>query len=218
MKYKFAEEDLKKAIKNNLSWASTCRYLGIKDRGGNQSNLKNTAIKLGIDFSHFTGKGWLKNKTYTKVDINEYLQNNKKINSHNLKIKLFKTGVKKKECEICGTSNWLGEEVVFELDHIDSNHHNNFLNNLQILCPNCHAMETRKRINSKKFKKLDKRKTERKIRLNTRKVKNRPELNTLINDVKLIGYRGTGKKYNVSDNCIRKWIKSGIAGMQTEQP
>jgi hypothetical protein len=45
--------------------------------------------------------------------------------------------------------------------------------------------------------------------LNQRKVKNRPSIDDLINDVKLIGYVKTGRKYDVSDNTIRKWIKIG---------
>ena len=39
------------------------------------------------------------------------------------------------------------------------------------------------------------------------KVKNRPSLKTLEKQVKDLGYVGTGKKYGVSDNCIRSWIE-----------
>ena len=38
-----------------------------------------------------------------------------------------------------------------------------------------------------------------------RKVKNRPEYQQLLNEINELGYRGTGKKYNVSDNAVRKW-------------
>jgi hypothetical protein len=41
-----------------------------------------------------------------------------------------------------------------------------------------------------------------------RKIKNRPSVDVLINEVNELGYRGVGRKYNVSDSCIRKWIKS----------
>lgn len=41
-----------------------------------------------------------------------------------------------------------------------------------------------------------------------RKVENRPSLEQLQNDVKELGYCGTGRKYGVTDNAIRKWIKS----------
>lgn len=35
----------------------------------------------------------------------------------------------------------------------------------------------------------------------------RPEHSFLIAEVKSLGYKGTGIKYGVSDNCIRKWLK-----------
>lgn len=44
-------------------------------------------------------------------------------------------------------------------------------------------------------------------RLKSRKVKNRPKKEDLENDIKELGYVGTGKKYGVSDNSIRKWLK-----------
>ena len=69
------------------------------------------------------------------------------INSSKLRNKLIEEGVKEDKCEICGLSEWLGEHIPLELDHIDSNHENNNLVNLQIICPNCHAIETKKRKN-----------------------------------------------------------------------
>lgn len=42
--------------------------------------------------------------------------------------------------------------------------------------------------------------------INYRKVK-RPDKDILLRDVDELGYCGTGRKYNVSDNAIRKWIK-----------
>ena len=37
----------------------------------------------------------------------------------------------------------MGKPLVLELHHIDNNHNNNELSNLEVLCPNCHAMKTR---------------------------------------------------------------------------
>ena len=59
--------------------------------------------------------------------------------SHLLKIKLVEDGIKLHECELCGTKEWMGKSVPIELDHIDGNHYNNDLQNLRIVCPNCHA-------------------------------------------------------------------------------
>ncbi len=149
-----------------------------------------------------------KGKSFKKKGIDEYCFNGSKVNSHKLKRVLIRDGIKEEKCEMCGISEWMGHPVVLELDHIDSNHNNNELENLQILCPNCHASETRKRINDKKIIKPDGR-TLRYKRLNLRKVKDRPDLILLKESVKDIGYSATGRLYGVSDNCIRKWIKQG---------
>jgi hypothetical protein len=42
---------------------------------------------------------------------------------------------------------------------------------------------------------------------NNRKVKDRPSIDILLIDIKELGYSGTGRKYGVSDNAIRKWVK-----------
>lgn len=42
-------------------------------------------------------------------------------------------------CEICGISSWLGESITLEMDHIDGDRKNNAIENLRLLCPNCHA-------------------------------------------------------------------------------
>ena len=42
-------------------------------------------------------------------------------------------------CEVCGISEWRGQPAPIELDHKDGNPLNNELNNLRLICPNCHA-------------------------------------------------------------------------------
>lgn len=44
-----------------------------------------------------------------------------------------------KICEECGIIDWNGKKIIFEIDHIDGNRHNNCKDNLRILCPNCHS-------------------------------------------------------------------------------
>ena len=58
-----------------------------------------------------------------------------------LKQKLIKDGIKEEKCELCGLSVWLNTRLPLELHHKDGNHYNNNLENLQILCPNCHAIQ-----------------------------------------------------------------------------
>lgn len=43
------------------------------------------------------------------------------------------------KCEVCGVSEWNGQEIKLECDHIDGNHRNNVISNLRLICPNCHS-------------------------------------------------------------------------------
>lgn len=73
-------------------------------------------------------------------DINEYLNNNCKINSNNLKNLLYNNNLKDRICEMCGqTEIWKDKKLSLILDHIDGNYMNNNLSNLRIVCPNCNA-------------------------------------------------------------------------------
>ena len=52
---------------------------------------------------------------------------------------LFLLKTKPYKCEKCGISNWQNKPITLEIHHIDGNHNNNDINNLQLLCPNCHS-------------------------------------------------------------------------------
>lgn len=57
----------------------------------------------------------------------------------NLKDLLIEFGYKQHICENCKLTTWLNLPISLQLHHIDGNHDNNNINNLQLLCPNCHA-------------------------------------------------------------------------------
>lgn len=145
MRNKYTKEDIEKAVISSKSWAEVCRKLGVKPMTGSQSYLQKRAKEMGISSSHFTGQGWRKGKCFPKKKAIDFCKKDSTIPSHRLKLKLIRDGIKKEECEKCNLSEWMGEKIVLELDHINSDHYDNRLENLQILCPNCHALETRKR-------------------------------------------------------------------------
>lgn len=62
-----------------------------------------------------------------------------KFQTYKLKQKLIKEGIKENKCEICGCVDWQGKPLQMQLHHIDGNPHNHKLDNLQMLCPNCHS-------------------------------------------------------------------------------
>ena len=59
--------------------------------------------------------------------------------TNKLRIRLIKEGIKEHECESCGIREWMNNPISLELDHIDGNKTNHSLDNLRILCPNCHS-------------------------------------------------------------------------------
>ena len=247
---KYIKEEFEKIVKNSLSIADVCRSLNIVPIGGNYKTVKSKLLLWNIDISHFTGQGWNVGKRFKpfkkKMLLDEILvENSTYTNTNNLRNKLFNEGYKEKRCEKCGLTEWLGIEISLELHHKNGNNLDHRIENLIILCPNCHSQthhfrggniksaknEFRKQEfnNFKDFKneevlKINKQK---KLHLCTcgnkmnRKAKHckncysikqrkvdRPELSILLNDVNKLGYCGTGEKYGVSDNTIRKWIKT----------
>lgn len=56
--------------------------------------------------------------------------------------RLIKAGMKESACERCSRSEWEGEPIPLELHHVNGVHTDNRLQNLQALCPNCHALTT----------------------------------------------------------------------------
>jgi 5-methylcytosine-specific restriction endonuclease McrA len=105
--------------------------------------LKSYLIKMGIDYEgQQNRKGQQKGPNKYKDSSYYTYKGAPYITSSLLREKLLKDGIKKPVCESCGNTEWLGQKLPLELHHIDGDHFNNELKNLQILCPNCHAVLT----------------------------------------------------------------------------
>jgi len=138
MKNDWTKEKIEIAVKNNYCYADVLRELGISTRGKNSEILKSKIKEYNLDISHFTFVSKNKGKTKRK-NVKEYLVKGSNIKTFKLKEKLFREGLKENKCEICGCSEWLGKPINCQLHHIDGDETNNTLENLQILCPNCHS-------------------------------------------------------------------------------
>lgn len=97
--------------------------------------LKSYYKKMNIEYS-----GNQNRKGFSHIEqrkpIHDYLQSN--TGNSNKRKRLVDEGIKENKCEICGLSTWMDKPIPLELHHKDFNHYNNKIENLQILCSNCH--------------------------------------------------------------------------------
>lgn len=93
--------------------------------------------QLNIYKPNQSGKG-LKRHTVSR-SLEKILVVGTKYNSNRLRKRLLKENVFEHKCYRCNFTHWFGEKIPLELDHINGDHHDNRLENLKLLCPNCHA-------------------------------------------------------------------------------
>jgi hypothetical protein len=98
--------------------------------------------RLALDTSHFAGRSWSRGATVpSRVrPLEDYLSNKYPIQSDRLRRRLVNEGVFERRCTCCKLDTWMDQPIPLELDHIDGNHQTNALDNLRLLCLNCHSL------------------------------------------------------------------------------
>lgn len=142
---RWTAENVKEAVCQTTSYTQTLARLGVAPRSGNFETLKRYIAKFEIDTTHFSQKESCKNTkqrngTDTHLSLDGILAGKyPHYSTSSLRIRLLKDGVLEHRCSICDLTEWCGRPIPVELDHINGINNDHRLDNLRLLCPNCHA-------------------------------------------------------------------------------
>lgn len=140
MRYDWSEDKVRDAC-SEKSYAKTLKRLNIPVSGSNYSMLKQKIKEYGIDTSHMTHQGHnLGKKIRSDRNLDSILvENSTYTSTHHLKNRLLSLDMLERRCYNCGITEWMGKKAPLQLDHINGIRSDNRIENLRILCPNCHA-------------------------------------------------------------------------------
>lgn len=134
----YDEADLRAAVSQARCLAEAIRLLGDAPTPVTYRRLKRGLARHGIDTSHFSTVAQQGGRAREPLD--RLLTAGRRTNSGTLRRRLIREGRKEHVCEECGARRWRGQPMPLELDHVNGDRSDNRLENLRLLCPNCHAL------------------------------------------------------------------------------
>jgi hypothetical protein len=225
----FTESQLREAVAAARSTTDVLRALGLRPAGGNHGTIRRYIALWSIPTDHFDPYWASRSEQRSRVPLGDVLVRDSGYSRADLKRRLYQEGLKTPACELCGQGEiWKGRRMSLILDHINGEATDNRLENLRIVCPNCNAtLETHCGKNKPRGRppiqcaycgdRFRAARPEQRFCSNRcaglahgpslRRVE-RPPFDQLLAEIDALGYSAVGRKYGVSDNAIRKWVRA----------
>ncbi|MBB6420941.1 HNH endonuclease [Streptomyces sp. Ag82_O1-12] len=138
-------EELRGAVAESRSVAEVLRRLGLPESGTRRKHLRRWIAEDKLTTEHFLGQAHQRGKrrptsARRPEDILVKQDGGRRTRTIVLRRALHEVGVPE-ECADCGVGpEWLGRPMTLEVDHINGDWSDDRLQNLRLLCPNCHAV------------------------------------------------------------------------------
>ena len=228
---RYPEEELREVVARSTSLSDVLRHFGLRTAGGNFRQLRRWLETWDISTEHFTLEWTMPPRTRTSLEA--ILVERSTYSRGHLKARLYSEGLKQQRVRTVRAGRILrGKRIALILDHVNGVANDNRLENLRIVCPNCAATfdtqcgRQNRRLDEQsdclhcgrpfRVKHRGQRYCSRRCgthapkrgdRLSTRRVE-RPPYEQLVAEVAATGWSAVGRKYGVSDNAVRKWVRN----------
>lgn len=233
----FSEQALRAAIADSLCWSDVFRRLGRPLAGGNVGTVKKYVDRWQISTDHFDPIAGIRRGARSRtIPLEVAMVEQSSYPRGALKKRLLREGILERRCCLCGQDEeWRGRHMSLILDHVNGVPNDHRLENLRIVCPNCAAtLDTHCGRNplrpaprecvacARQFNPsypqhrycsikcagvANGRLKAGAPRPERRKVE-RPSHEILVRELAESNYSAVGRKYGVSDNAVRKWMRA----------
>jgi len=128
-------EEVDARFAKRYDWAEVQRY---HDEGHSMTECKQRFGFYGASWSQAVARGDIRPRPHA-APIETYLVAGRRVSRGHIKARLIQEGLKSERCERCGLDRWLGQPLGLELHHVNGDGQDNRLDNLMLLCGNCHS-------------------------------------------------------------------------------